>query len=330
MGKRITISDVAEALGISKTTVSRAISGKGRVGENTKNKVLGYIEEHNFTPNPLAKGLAESKTYNVALSIPSEVLALEDVSFFQTCLIGMCKAAESMDYDVVLTMNDNNDCNQLKRIIKHRKVDGVIVTRTLANDKQVEMLKNSGMPFVTIGSYSGRDVIQVDSDHEAGCCELTEALANKGYKKIALISGDSSHIVTQNRTKGFLLGMRNAGINNAGNNIFVYSKDDLENTLKTIIAKHYDCIIGMDDFITLKVLEILTNMRVSVPRDMKVASFYNSAALEKYNPPITSLEFSPIKLGSVACETLINAVNGQQVEQKTLIGHELLMRKSTE
>lgn len=60
-GNVITISDVAEALGVSKTTVSRAISGKGRIGEATRQKVLAYIEEHDYKPNVIARGLAQSK-----------------------------------------------------------------------------------------------------------------------------------------------------------------------------------------------------------------------------------------------------------------------------
>ena len=63
--KNITIADVAEALGVSKTTVSRAISGKGRIGEATRERVRAYIEEHDYQPNVIAKGLAQSKTFNI-------------------------------------------------------------------------------------------------------------------------------------------------------------------------------------------------------------------------------------------------------------------------
>ena len=65
--KNITIADVAEALGVSKTTVSRAISGKGRIGRETRERVLAYIEEHDYKPNVIAKGLAQSKTYNICV-----------------------------------------------------------------------------------------------------------------------------------------------------------------------------------------------------------------------------------------------------------------------
>ena len=65
MSNNITISDVAEALGVSKTTVSRAISGKGRIGAATRKRVLEYIQEHDYKPNVIARGLAQSKTFNI-------------------------------------------------------------------------------------------------------------------------------------------------------------------------------------------------------------------------------------------------------------------------
>ena len=80
--KKITISDVAEALQVSKTTVSRAISGKGRIGEATRQKVLEYIEANDYKPNVIAKGLAQQKTYNIALAIPGDC-NLVDMPFFQ-------------------------------------------------------------------------------------------------------------------------------------------------------------------------------------------------------------------------------------------------------
>ena len=70
--KKITISDIAEALQVSKTTVSRAISGKGRISEETRLKVLEYIEEKDYKPNVIAKGLAQQRTYNIGLVIPGD------------------------------------------------------------------------------------------------------------------------------------------------------------------------------------------------------------------------------------------------------------------
>ena len=73
MGEQLTIADIAEALGVSKTTVSRVISGKGRIGNDTRERVLSYIKEHDYKPNAVAQGLAKSKTYNIGVVMPGKV-----------------------------------------------------------------------------------------------------------------------------------------------------------------------------------------------------------------------------------------------------------------
>ena len=169
--RNLTIADVAEALGVSKTTVSRAISGKGRIGVATRDRVLKYIEEHDYKPNVIAKGLAQSKTYNLCVVMPADY-AVVDLTFFQECLLGI------------------------------QEVDGVILMRTFVEDKQIEYLQSRNVLFVTIGSTNYKDVIQVDHNHKSACKELTSIILMKGMKKIALIGGDENHVVTQSRLRG--------------------------------------------------------------------------------------------------------------------------------
>ena len=93
---KITIADVAEALQVSKTTVSRAISGKGRIGDATRKRVLAYIEANDYKPNVIAKGLAQKKTYNIALVLPGDC-NLVDMPFFQNSMQGICEEASAHD-----------------------------------------------------------------------------------------------------------------------------------------------------------------------------------------------------------------------------------------
>ena len=134
--EKTTIDDVAKALGLSKSTVSRSISGKGRISADTRQKVLDYIEERNYRPNPLAKGLSESKTYNVGWVIPGDD-HLTSLYFYQRCLQGVISAAVKMDYDVLITTIGKNDLSGLKRITENHKVDGVILGRTLRKDEAI-------------------------------------------------------------------------------------------------------------------------------------------------------------------------------------------------
>ena len=103
--KVYTIDDIARELGVSKTTVSRAISGKGRIGQTTREKVLSFIEEHDYRPNVMAKGLAQRKTFNLALLLPKDY-AITEFPFFKDCMQGICEMASSHDYDVIISMRD--------------------------------------------------------------------------------------------------------------------------------------------------------------------------------------------------------------------------------
>ena len=179
---RITISDVAEALNISKTTVSRAISGKGRIGEETRKKVLDYIETHNYKPSPLAKGLAQSKTYNIGWVMPGDS-EVTDLPFFQRCMIGISEAVAFQDYDILLIMVYEDDMSQLQRVVENHKIDGLILGRTLIRDDRIKYLKQTDLPFVAIGSTEEPNVAQIDNDHIAACRELTSILIMKGMKK---------------------------------------------------------------------------------------------------------------------------------------------------
>ena len=138
--RNLTIADVAEALGVSKTTVSRAISGKGRIGVATRDRVLKYIEEHYYKPNVIAKGLAQSKTYNLCVVMPADY-AVVDLTFFQECLLGIQEIAGIMEYDILLSICKNDDIASLERIVMNHKVDGVILMRTFVEDKQIEYLR---------------------------------------------------------------------------------------------------------------------------------------------------------------------------------------------
>ena len=159
-GNVITISDVAEALGVSKTTVSRAISGKGRIGEATRQKVLAYIEEHDYKPNVIARGLAQSKTFNLCVVMPEDY-ALVDLPFFQEVITGIQEIAGMNEYDILLCICQENDITGLERVVRNRKVDGIVLLRTFLKDPQIELLLEKKIPFVTTGSTTYLSLIHI-------------------------------------------------------------------------------------------------------------------------------------------------------------------------
>lgn len=327
--RKITIDDVATALNVSKTTVSRAISGKGRVGAETKARILEYISEHNYVPNAIAKGLAQQRTYNIGITVPDD-FALMDLPFFQKCLMGVCDSASAADYDVLVSMTGTDNIEQLERLIYNRKVDGIVLTRTFTKDLPAELLLEKKVPFVAIGSSRQPGIIQIDNDHEKACFDLTTRLITQGIKRFALLCDNPAYMVTKSRMQGFTSAMEEAKLPEDYGLIFDNCNEDsvdyiVDRTLKTDV----ECILCMDDSICVKVLDKLKRNNLEVPDDIKVASFYNSSVLERNVPSITSLSFDAKELGKTAANTLLKMISGENVPERTLLGYEVMMREST-
>ena len=322
----LTIGDIAQALGVSKTTVSRAISGKGRIGEETRGKVLDYIEAHNYRPNVVAKGLAQNKTYNLGLVLPGDY-HLVDLPFFQKCMLGISKAASEKDYDVLITMVANDQIDQLKRAVTNHKIDGAILTRTLIDDRPMQYLQENEVPFVAIGSTEDSAAVQIDNDHRTACRTLTGKLLERGIRRIALIGDDENYMVTKNRLLGFQDAFENRPNKSVERRIIlnVIHADMVDGIVEELLSEDTDCIVTMDDFLCSRVLNALQRRGVDVPGQMQVASFYDSEFLAEHMPQVSSIWFDVEELGRKACELLLRMLAGESVEQRMLLGYQLRM-----
>ena len=356
--KTVTVSTIAEALGISKTTVSRAISGNGRVGSETRARVRQYIEEHpgrqlsdeapdlsSATRNTSARGSgaqnpgslrknssagAQFHTGNIGIVVPDDHAFME-LPFFQSCLKGICENASSFSYETMIAMVTAGNMLQLERMVDNRKVDGIILARTVENDKAVDYLLERNVPLVTIGSTSQPQVHQVDCDHRMACREITSLLLMKKIGRMVMLYTDRENIVTKNRIKGFLEALEIYGRRNVSESecLVNATESETDRVINEAVRKKYGCIVCADDVICAMVLEKLKNVGLSVPKDIMVASFYNSTALEKNKPSITTLQFDAKQLGIVACKNLLGLIEGRDVPEMTLLGYEILMKEST-
>lgn len=327
---KASLDDVAKALGVSKSTVSRVLSGKGRISEETRNKVMQCAAEMNYQPNVIARGLAQSKTFNIGVVLPYEK-DLGEIPFFQNCLTGICETVSSMDYDVVVAMAAADDASQLERIIRNRKVDGVILTRSVINDPAVRLLKENSIPFVLIGSTSDDSVVQIDIDHESACSELTAYLLSRGCSRTALLLGSKSHNVNLSRYNGFVNAYEQSG--KAFDAALIYDnlsgRRAVELAVGEIINKGCDCIICGDDYICVRALSALKEKQIAIPEKIKIASFYNSPILQSYTPPITAVNADPFELGETAARTVLSLINDGDFCKDVFLSYELSIKKST-
>lgn len=137
--EKMTIEQVAEALGVSKTTVSRALSGKGRISEKTRAKVFAYMGHARTEPAPAQKD-PKVRTNNIAMVVPQRFITL-DLPFLRKCMGGICTMADQRGYDMLLCYASSTEYTQLQRQLASHKVDGVILTYAMADDPCVDLLR---------------------------------------------------------------------------------------------------------------------------------------------------------------------------------------------
>ena len=342
----LSIQDIAQHLGISKTTVSRALSGKGRVGSSTRDRIVAYCESVGYRPRKreasrdihggdarsvsrLTAPAAVSRSRNIAVILPDSLL--HDSIFFQNCLAGIVESAAAGDYDIVIALEEDAGTQSMERIFRRKKADGAVLMRGYVDDPQIKFLKSRNIPFVLIGT-TPEEIVQVDSNVAAGAKALTLYLLGMGLRRIAYIGGKESYLVSRKREEGFLRAFEEYLIaadhslifrNAVNNSLIAYYVDNA-------LQRGAQCIVGGDDLISRSILQALTERGVRVPDDIMLASMYNSIYTTSSVPPITSVDVDPRELGAVAGKCIVNLIDGEETPTRTQIQYNLVIRQSTQ
>lgn len=328
--KEMSVADVAKALEISPTTVSRALSGNGRVSEATKQMIEKYITDNNVKPNVRTTSYTNKKTRNIAVCLPAEEDYAE-LPFFTKILMAIYDYFSVRGYNIMLIKLGRRDITPLKDAVRRHVVDGVVLTRVFEDGYDIPFLKEKGVPFVVTGSCDDPDVYQIDVDQRRACRELTSILFKMGIRKTALMSASFNQAVSQQRMNGYLDALRE-------NDIPIERKFLIENATEVnvmesavmdVLRNGLECIVFTDDGICISVLNYLREIGVRVPEDIRIASFYNSSILEKQSCLITSIDFDIYSWGKMAGLMLEKQLLGEPCEKKQTLGYRILLKEST-
>lgn len=325
-----TLDSIAKELGLSKTTVSRAISGKGRISEETKKKVNDYIKKINYRPSAVARSLAANRTFNVGLVFPADS-ALGEMPYFQTLMTGVCARAMEYDYDVLIILADNEGITPLRHAVENRKIDAVIVSRCEKDSKVISFLKSVDIPYIVVGNPMEEGIPFVDHDNESAAARLIETLIDAGISRMALIGGGENINVTHSRLNGFKKGFYNKGLKPDEALIYLnmHKSARMDAVLKDAIDAGAECIVCMDDMLCNSVLNCLHNDGILVPEDVKLCSFYDSNLLSTSKPSITSLYFDAKKLGEIGFEMIMRNLSGESFSNTVVNDFSIQIREST-
>ncbi len=324
-----TLADAAKELGVTKTTISRALSGKGRVSEEMRKKVQIWVEKNNYTPNSIAKSLAERKTHNIGVVLPKNA----DNIFFQQCLIGIAETIVKAGYDTITVLDYGDDISSIERIIQNQKVDGIILTRIVKNDKIINYLKNTDIPYLVIGSSEDEDIFQVDVNQKQASCDLTRHILKNGISRIALLSGAKDYPVNKSRFEGFKEAYKIEKIPFENAQIFwdVWTDTDLHaaKILNELSDKDIQCIACSDSAITQRVLSALHKKDIKISKKIKLISFYegkDDITLSDDDYPISTVCIDTFELSHTASENFLALLNGKDIPSKTIIPYTLKIR----
>ena len=325
------ITRMAEDLGVSKTTVSRALSGNGRVSEATRQRVVDYAREKNYVPNMMAKSLVTKKSYNIALVFSRQFSNFEG-PFLRKTITAVCDVMARNDYDVLLAMVGEQEAQPMQRLLVNHKIDGVILARSLERDPLIPLLQQSKLPFITIGRPADPTVLYVDHDQVGGCRELTNLLLMKGLHRIALLGGSMLYTVNQSRLEGYKQAHDRAHCKIDESLLFLeLERDDLRTSaVERAVQRGADCILCMDDQVALLALNTLKQLNMRVPQDIRLASLYDDEALQECTPQITAVSFDAEQLGRRTAQQLLSLIRHQPVETRTLLGYQVGLRTSTQ
>ena len=246
--KVVDITQSTETADAPKTKVYRSMTGNGRISPATRQRVLDYVKKHNCTLDVPACGADNRCSYNISLVISKQFSDFE-MPFLRKIMRSVYYVAGEYDYDVLLTLVDENETRPVERLLGNRKIDGLILTRTLERDPLIPLLKARKLPFVAIGQPEDDEILSVDHDQVGGCREMTSLLLMKGMKHIAMLGGSMLYTVNQSRPEGFRQAYDKMGqVIDEGLLFLELETDDLRMwAVQQAVERGADCLLCMDE-----------------------------------------------------------------------------------
>lgn len=305
----VTIHDIARLVGVSASTVSRALSGKGRVSQTTRERILKIAEELGYQPNVLARALATRSTYAVGVVIHERHLPLDERSFYGIILETVEAEVTQHGYHVVFSTLRNR---VLPRCIRERRVDGVIF---LGTDIQHELVKavQEELPVVLV-DYHLPDVVSVVGDNVGGGKLATLHLLQHGHTRIAFVAETLSDQSFRERYRGYREALREHGIPERKEWVIEGGRrpDSDRIAMEKFLRLRTlpTAIVAANDFMAAGAIQVLTQAGFNVPEDVAVVGFDDGALATVTRPPLTSVRVPRAEMGKTAAHYLLALFQG--------------------
>lgn len=315
--KKITITDVAEKAGVSKSTVSQYLNKRYQyMSAGTKNKIEKVIEELNFRPNDNARNLKVKKTKVVGIVVANLLhhLSTEIIRVVEERL-------QSHEIKVFICNSDDSPEkeNEYIDLLIAKQVDGIIIFPVGTDPKAYNYVILNGIPLVFIDRLvEGVTTDCILLDNKAACHLAVSQLIKNGHKNIAFLTLPTDIPVTtrRERIEGFHEAMSHHQLSVQENNVFSVPKDEIQTVLEQRFLQENrpSAIVAGNDLVLREVLSFINKISFSVPADLALVSIDEVTYSNLYNPSITTVNQPVKEMGEKTADILLRRINGKTDE----------------
>ena len=333
--KPITIKDIASKLGLSVSTVSRALNDHPDIHDDTKASVNQLAGKLGYKPNIMARSLKSQQSNQIGVIVP-EIRH----DFFANAISGIEEVAYQKGYTVVVSQS-NEDFNREKINLNSmylNRVGGIIVSisqTTKTSDHFAQLLKN-GVKMVFFDRVcEDLDVYRVVIDDFESSFNAVNYLISKGYRNIFHFAGPQILEICRRRKLGYENAMYENNINPSGKIIEggMHERNGYE-SMAALLDKNIvpDAIFAVNDPVAIGAFKRLKDEGLNIPGQVGIMGFSNNPITELVDPPLTTVEQPALEMGKAAAELLIDQITGQDINLPTKelkLSTRLVIRQST-
>lgn len=331
---RVTISDVATAAGVSKTSVSFAFNQPDRLGQATLDRVLGVAHDLGYAPLPAARALSMRRSGTVGLLIPQRISTVFANPFAGELLQGLGELCEEHDLTLLLVPPIDGS---LQGAIRRASVDGFISLGLSPDDRELDLLDRLGIPTVLVDSESSAAHPVVNVDDAGGAEQAAQHLLDLGHRRLAIIvlppaRSRAKHTPTAaRRLAGYEAAIARTDAERAHTVMAGISVAAGARAFESLPrgARRPTAVLAMSDMAAIGVVGAAREAGLRVPEDLSVVGFDDLPLAAWTNPPLTTVHQPIVEKGRLAASLLIERLNGRKVSSPPPLATSLVLRSST-
>jgi len=334
--RQITIYDIAKELNISKSTVSRALTGHPEVKPETRKAVIELAKKKDYQRNLLSVSLISRKSNLIGIMVPEFT-----TSFFPQIVIGAQEIASKHGYNVIINQANESFKTEVEnsKVMLANQVDGLLVsiTKETLDFEHLKAFQRKGIPIVFFNRICEEMIVPkvVINDYDAAV-NVVQHLIQTGKKRIVHLAGPLSLATSRKRMNGYIDALKLSKIEVDESLIIPYerTRDKVEESIEQIMKMENppDGLFAFNDPVGIKAIQTIKKIGLRIPEDIGIVGFSNDYGSDLIEPSLTTISQPTRLIGSTAMDVLLNLIDEDVSQWKAVtktLEAELVIRNST-